>query len=140
MAENKLEYIAVIDEIYHKNFHLFVNVPKEQFINWLIEVHEQGISDDLKEKLVDAKALLTCEYAPFYYLWIENFDWSIEHQGVVIHELSHFVDFVLSNAGIKVGRKNTEVRAYYLEYIMVKVWEGLKPLYSTPKKKAKADG
>ncbi|MCR4331071.1 MAG: hypothetical protein NUV49_04325 [Patescibacteria group bacterium] len=126
----KITYHAIIDEIYHKDFHLFVNVPKEMFKTWLLEVHEkEGMLEDLKEKLEDAKAMVLWDYAPFYYVWIEEFNWTIKHQAVLVHELSHFVDFALSNAGISIGYNNTEVRAYYLEYIFTKVWEQLKPLY-----------
>lgn len=134
-SKSNISYFAIEDEIYHKNFHLFVNVPRIMFKTWLLEVHEkEGMLDDLKEKLGDANGAVVWDYAPFYYVWVEKFDWSIEDQGVLVHELSHFVDFVLTNAGISIGKKNTEVRAYYLEYIFKRVYEKLKPLHS---KKAK---
>jgi hypothetical protein len=138
----KITYHAIADEIYHKNFHLFVNVPKAMFKTWLLEVHEkEGMLDDLKEKFEDAKAMVVWDYAPYYYVWIEEFNWTIEHQAVLVHELSHFVDFVLSNAGISIGRGNTEVRAYYLEYVFTKVYEQLKPLYRRKaRKKDKKEG
>lgn len=128
--KTKTKYYEITDDIYHKNFHLLVNVPRKMFKTWLLEVHEkEGMLEDLDEKLSDAKAAVIWDYAPFYYVWIEEFNWSVEQQGVLVHELSHFVDFVLTNAGISIGHENTEVRAYYLEYIFNKVWDKLKLLY-----------
>ena len=130
----KLTYLAIDDEIYHKNFHLFVNVPKAMFKTWLLEVHEkEGMSEKLSASFEDAKAMVVWDYAPYYYVWIEEFNWTIEHQAVLVHELSHFVDFVLTNAGISIGVENSEVRAYYFEYIFTKVWTQLKPLYRRKK-------
>lgn len=136
MPKEKLKYFEIEDDIYRENFHLFVNVPRKQFKNWLIEVHGE-LSEDTIIAFDDAKAMMVWQYSPYYYLWIEEFNWSIEHQGVLIHELSHFVDKVLSNAGISIGIKNTEVRAYYLEYIFMKVYSQLKPLYTNTKKQGK---
>ena len=119
----KIEFFEIEDEIYHKNFHLVVNVSKKRFEKWVSKYH--------KDKIVlhDSKAAVLWDYDPYYYVWLESFDWSIEDQGVMVHELNHFVDFVLSNAGISIGKKNTEVRAYYFEYIFKKVYTVLKPIY-----------
>jgi hypothetical protein len=130
----KVEYFAIEDEIYHKTFHLLVNVKKEKFKNWLIEVHGE-LSEATKEQFKDSKAMMVWEYAPYYYLWIEKFDWSIEDQGVLVHELSHFADYVLNNAGISIGIENTEVKSYYLEYLFKKIYNKLKSLHPNKKKK-----
>ena len=122
----KLKYFAIEDEIYHKSFHLFVDIPKEAFKNWLSEVHKQDISEDLRNRFKDAKAMMLWGYSPLYYLWIEEFNWSIKHQCVLIHEISHHVDWVLNNAGIPLDWENSEVRAYYLEYLVKKVYDKLR--------------
>jgi hypothetical protein len=51
------------------------------------------------------------------YLWIKEYRGSIEDQGVLHHEIDHFVDYAFTNVGIPTGIGNTEVRAYYGEYI-----------------------
>lgn len=129
MSRKKLEYFGIEDEIYGKTFHLFVNVPRKKFKNWLIKSHKQKMTRSVKNALISAKAMCIWDYHPFYYLWIEKFDWSIEHQCVLVHEISHHVDWVLSGAGIALNWNNSEVRAYYLEYLMRKCYTELKALY-----------
>jgi hypothetical protein len=60
----KVKYYEIEDEIYHKNFHLMVNVKKETFKNWLIEVHGK-LSKNTKKQLDDAQAMVNWEYAPY---------------------------------------------------------------------------
>jgi len=113
-------YLKVEDAIYHKNFNLVVNIKREDFIADLSNFHKDKPAQlkKVKELLQIAKGATVWALEPFYYIYVENYNGDIESLGVLAHEVSHFVDYALVGAGIGIGVGNTEVRAYYLEYIL----------------------
>ena len=85
---------------------------------------------------MDCNGICIFTYKPFYYIYLKKFDWSIETQACLVHELNHFVDFVLDDSGIPLRIENTEVRAYYFEYLFTKCLTQLKKM--CPKNKIKS--
>lgn len=62
------------------------------------------------------------------YIWIEKFDWSIENQGTLAHEILHLTFSVMDSLGIKYQREvSEEAYTYYFEHIFKQVWDKLKP-------------
>ena len=129
-----MKYFAIMDEIYHKNFHLIINESEDDVMTWLEKKHGK-LPGNLVQAFNSGQAMVIWDYAPFYYVWLKTFDWKINEQACLMHELSHVVDFVLTNAGIKINKSNTEVRAYYLEYLMKQVYKKLSKLHHDKKVK-----
>lgn len=112
--------IVVRDEIYGRNFHIVIDESLAEFIDNLKNMHGDQLDEvkRLEKILVGSRGATIFTMKPYKYVWIKDFDPAIDdHQSVLIHELSHFMDFALSDVGIPTGISNTEVRAYYLQYI-----------------------
>ena len=60
-------------------------------------------------------------------LWLRDFDWSIEQQAILAHELLHHLFITFEHIGIKYSREGEEAFTYYYQHIFEKVWNKLKP-------------
>jgi hypothetical protein len=70
-----------------------------------------------------------------YIIWMQQFDWSIQDQTTLIHEIFHTVSKIMNDRGILYDPDNTEPFAYYLDWVMGELWNALKP--SHPKMRRK---
>ena len=61
------------------------------------------------------------------FLWITNFEWSINEQGLLVHEVYHLCMSVLENIGIEYCEKSEEAYAYYLQHIYSQCLAVLRP-------------
>ena len=73
----------------------------------------------------------------YYFLWLPKFNWTIKEQAILSHELIHHLTNAFETKNIKMSDDNTEVMAYYWEYIFKKVWTALQPKHHKYKKKKK---
>lgn len=63
-----------------------------------------------------------------YYLWLEEeFDWSIDHQQIVAHELLHFTFEYFRDIGLDPSAETEEAYAYFLGSAIKKLWGRLRP-------------
>jgi len=123
-----MKFYPIIDKVYRKNFHLIVNEDPKKFYEWICKHHKKAKEDSkLKEMILDCKGICIWCFNPYFYVFIPKFNWRIEDQACLTHELNHFVDFVFQETGIPTDIDNTEVRAYYFEYIFSECWTALKP-------------
>jgi hypothetical protein len=111
---------------------LVVNVPLEEFQAHLKKYHGSDLDSDGCPH-VDAVASVIWEFAPYYYIWFAKWEWTIDKYAELAHELSHHTDFVLDNAGIDIGINNTEVKAYYTQYLFKTICNKLQKV--VPEKK-----
>ena len=65
------------------------------------------------------------------YIWIEKFNWTVEDQVLLSHEILHYVMQIMREVGIQYYWQdeniNEEAFTYYFQYILFKVWTALKP-------------
>jgi len=64
------------------------------------------------------------------FIYIEEFDWSIGQQGLLAHEIMHFVFDVMDRVGLKLeinreGSGNEEAYTYYFQHFMCSIWDKL---------------
>jgi hypothetical protein len=59
-------------------------------------------------------------------IWIEDFNWFIDDQVTLTHELFHFVFDNLNDIGMTLATSSEEAYAYLLTNIQLKVWNKLK--------------
>lgn len=124
-----MKILCIHDDIYHINFNLVINCTQAEFIDNLERYHndhKEFNRAELEKAIGTSAGCVYWDLRPHYYMWIKNFDWTIDDQAVVVHEINHQVDFVFDNAGIPIRVENTEVRAYYFEYLFKQVWRALK--------------
>lgn len=125
-----MKYYPIHDKVYRKNFHLVVNETEDDFYRWIVENNQNKQDEELKKLISGGVKGLTIfeEDKPYYYIYVKEFDWKIDDQATLVHELNHFVDFVFEKSGVPINTENTEVRAYYFEYLFTKCWQALKHL------------
>lgn len=119
--------ITIEDAIYHKNFHLVINEDNKEFIKNIEEYHTDKIKEmkQAKEMITNCNGCVLWTFEPFYYIYVAEYKSDVESIGVLAHEISHFVDFVFKGVGIPMTYNNTEVRAYYVEYIIKQCLDGI---------------
>lgn len=69
-----------------------------------------------------------------YFLWISNFDWTVDNQGTVVHEIWHLVNRILADRGLFEDAGKDEAYAYYIGYWFERIWNLLKPTHSNVKR------
>lgn len=118
-----MKFLKIEDNIYKKTFHLILNESNADFLNFIGRFHSKDEGFKEVEKLLKdgVEGMCIFSFSPYYYVYVKNFKLDIQSFAVLHHELNHFVDFVLRYVGIGGGINNSEVRAYYYEYIYVKV-------------------
>ena len=129
--------INIEDAIYHKNFHLVINESNEEFIKSLEDYHTDKPKENKEAKnlIANCKGCIVWVFEPFYYIYVKRYNGDIESRGVLAHEISHFVDYVFKGAGIPITYNNTEVRAYFLEYITKQCLKALEEIKENDVKK-----
>ena len=69
---------------------------------------------DYKNELYDAKFDFFEDTKA--YIWMPEFDWTINDQATLMHELYHFVFHVMDSKSVKLCADSDEVFAYYFEF------------------------
>lgn len=67
-------------------------------------------------------------------IWLEKFDWSVKSQGLLTHELSHFIFQLMEDNGIPISKENDEVFAYLMSYYVTNLFWKLRVLNPRHKK------
>lgn len=70
-----------------------------------------------KEKLGGFSSVKTKDGGSAAYIWIPDFDSSIDKRGTLVHECVHAAMFYLTGKGVPVREENDEVLAYLVEYL-----------------------
>lgn len=60
-------------------------------------------------------------------IWLSQFEWTIKCQGLLMHEVFHYVADVMEEVGIKFCDESEEAFAYYYQECMVNCFAKLKP-------------
>lgn len=84
---------SVKDSIFGVNVHVLLNCDEEDLKKWY---KKQGVEEYSSQKLdpnfCGFSTFLTCRNAPDKYLiFINNYDWSIDSQETLIHEIIHTI-------------------------------------------------
>ena len=118
-----MKTFTVSDNIYRKNFRIITDMSNEEFIDSIKRTHPNDPGVKIIERVVKngCRGLFTADIKDYIYIYLESFTGTPEDWGTFHHELNHFVDYALDNVGIKGNLSNTEARAYYYEYICVKI-------------------
>jgi len=66
-------------------------------------------------------------------VWVRDFDWTINDQASLNHELIHCATAILKDKGIDISNDNDEVLAYYHSYLLKTCMIKLKPKYEERK-------
>ena len=63
-----------------------------------------------------------------HYVWMEDFNWSIGHQGILAHELLHFVFSIHEARGFTLSDDSEESYTYTFQHVMCEAWRKLRSL------------
>lgn len=108
------------DEIYHANIRIMACCDENEVADYFKKTYsvECGMNDAGARvfTLRNEKKRLDV-----IYLIIPIFDWTIQQQALLVHELFHITYIVLSAVGIKLSDDSDEAYAYYLQYLTTQV-------------------
>lgn len=116
-----MKIYQIEDEIYKQNFAIITDISlcnlkkyiNKKFPGGKLEVDNMTIGCYFYAEKDDLR---------YYFLWIPKIDWTIQQQGILTHELIHHLTETFKIKGIEMSEANTEVMAYYWDYIFIKVW------------------
>ena len=131
----RLKIYTIKDPIYNQSFLLCIG-KKEDFDNRIERLY--GVERDTR-KLDGARFTLFNEQQDksVQYVWVKSFDWSIQDQALLAHELLHQAMRALNDCGVQIKNgieETNEEFVYYFEYLFKQVWQKLKPLHKKPSK------
>lgn len=131
-----MKHLEIKEEILGAYLDLYFNCTKDEL--------ELALKKKLKDKNLalpkdnTAGSTFVLRKNTTYYriIWIDRFDWSVRSQSLLVHELVHFMTQLFEDKGIPIGRKEDEVMAYYMEYLVRTIfWKlrKLNPVYKNKK-------
>lgn len=101
---------------------------KEEFEKWVLKNY--GIDVEVGKKACGEFVLADGKDGGFSLLvWMPGFDWTVDSQQVLAHELIHVVHTILKKRGVDGGEGVGEAFAYLYSYFMRSFWMRLKELY-----------
>jgi len=120
-----MKKIKIKDNIYHRYLWFITDCEEKEFNEWLekkygLEKIEENSNVARLTTVINEKK--ECHY----YIWIEEFNWTIWQQAAVAHEILHFVFKVMEEIGVKYCDESEEAFTYYFENIMIEIWKKLK--------------
>lgn len=135
----KYFYIQGEDIPYNLNF--VVNCSFDYFVRYLklkLKLKLKDKTIELKDDFLDG-LFITLENEEkkelSRWIWVKEFNWTINEQSMMAHEIIHFVMAILDHKEIPISKQNEEIFAYLYQSIIKKVWQKLQVLY--PKIKIK---
>lgn len=96
---------------------------KKDAVAWLETCHKEDLENHTTPS--ESGYIREAPAGGYTLMWLKPFEDCWEFWETLIHELSHLVDFVLSDQ--KRMAKETEARAYQIEYLFRQVRRKLKP-------------
>lgn len=62
-----------------------------------------------------------------YFVWVEEFDWTVAQQALLSHELLHYTFRLMRDIGMGLSESSEEAYTYFYQATMQEVWNKLKP-------------
>ena len=127
------------DEMYHNDFTLYVNCSGQELADYIKEKYKVL---DFKVPPADGQYCNIEErdkekgsHRFIRLVWIKTFNWTVVEQGLLVHELLHYVFDNLDLIGMKPTDSSEEAYTYYLQHIIQQCYQELKKLHPKYKKK-----
>jgi len=127
-----MKIIKLFDPIYRANLRVMINCSFDDCRKHTLKEFNTELQEN--NSLANGKAFALSDGS--YLVWVEKFNWSIDCQGVLVHELLHIAFYVIGDRGIKIDSDEDEALAYYFEYLFNSVWNKLKPKKKSKRKTA----
>lgn len=117
-----MKYKLIKDPIYRSNLHVIANCTDEERDKKFSKLLEGYKKTDTKGfKATCAKHDYDDGCRDYWIHFKETNSKDAETFYMVVHEASHFVDYIFEDRGVKMD--DTEARAYFLEYIVKEIWK-----------------
>jgi len=125
--------LKVKDKFYGEDLILYVG-PRDDFITYLSKKYKVAVNageskDGQYCQVRDHKGKL------HHYMWLRDFQWRIMDLGLLVHEIFHYMNWVLDDIGLELTKESEEAYTYFYQAVYQDVLEKLAPLHSGYKKK-----
>lgn len=92
MKQIKKVYFTVFDAIFQQKIHILLNYTPEDFAQWLNKNKIKDISvKDFANFAGWASDFITEKETTERIIFLPKFQWTIKHQGTLIHEITHVI-------------------------------------------------
>jgi hypothetical protein len=133
MAKQNRHKFYIYDSLYRAWVTLIVNVSNEKAEKMInsryVDCLPVGLDVSHNACIIYMKSRHDPDLVVGHVIWIKNFDWSVEAQGTLAHELFHLVMYLLHSRGVSWSPSSDEAFAYYYGWWLRKMLNCLKPYY-----------
>jgi len=110
-----MKYIAIKDPSYFCNLNLYIDCTYDEFQKHLRR-HLKDPDIKLDNTWQSAQFILLEKNSNKYYcIWLPKFNWYINEQALLVHEVMHYVFEALRQAGVKYCSESEEAYTYYFQ-------------------------
>lgn len=129
--------LKIYDEVFRTEINFFIDHSFDELNDELRKRFDLELDEENKYSLA-ISAKLEKEGRPCFMIWFPKFEWTIEYQGRVAHELLHSIFQITEHIGIELHEKSGEVFCYLFQYYFTKLLVCLNKhkIICLPKKKS----
>ena len=131
---------SIPDQVYQQKIFLVVGADQKTLQSYLRKKYpnfEDKDKNDMERLGTTTGAYFTVENKKYgilhRYIVLQKFNWLIDEQALLVHELDHARDDMLEYVGVDI--KDQEARAYFLQYLFREVYRKLRAYHPNIKRK-----
>lgn len=114
MSELKARKFLVYDPIFKQPIHVFLNCSEEQWGRWIKKLNVVN-DTGLDPNFVGFSTHISAEGEPNnYVIWLNHFDWTLDCQETLIHEIAHTIVRIWETNNIQFVPETQEFYAHSL--------------------------
>ena len=112
MKDEEKQFV-VYDPIFKQEVNVFINQPYEKFIKWQKKIGVVNLDDDRNYNFLAFTTHIDGEKTRTkYVIWISEFDWTLDNQETLVHEIVHAVIRIWDTNNIELSKHTQEFFAH----------------------------
>ena len=120
--------IRVSEGVYGDDVVLCLNDAKE-YEKWILKNYGSEQYVDNMAKGMTLRHSCKTRGGHDYTIWMPSFEWTIDNQATLAHELIHVASGILDRRGVDISEGHREALAYLYSFFFYKFWNALKREY-----------
>jgi hypothetical protein len=118
--------INTYDKLYHSDIYLFL-APRDAITGIFKRKWDFEYTPKSHHK-AESFSIETSGWIR-YIIWMDGFNWTVDDQRTLVHEIFHTVARVMNDRGVIYSPDNTEPYAYYFDMVFAELWNKLSVLH-----------
>ena len=130
-ANKELQMLYIYDPVLKSYLNIFYECNYKELNKYISETYNVTVKEDDSDDGCFFKIKDSDTQEEHYCIWIRKIKNNTHAYSKIIHELVHYLFQIFYDRGIKVGKNNDEIFAYFQQFYFEKIY---KKLFNKPKK------